>query len=1075
MKTSSKKYRPLMVLTTVNENLAAKVVCKNVKDEIEIKDYQCGKYFTVGPQFADSIFSLSECLLDLEKKQHSLVIRGELIPGMDLSGPVTRTSYDIPSKGQKAYFRSAQGVQWICIDVDKMALPKEMDVNKHSEKVIRYIIKKLPKYFHDVTCHWQFSASAGVFKNGTVSLHLWFWLSRPVSDHEAKEWAMSVKEKESIIDISLYNPVQAHYTAAPIFKDGIDDPMAKRSGLLTEKADTVQFPAAGSFKEKPIKKYQSTGYQSGLSAGKNFDYWLKQVGDHPGGSGFHLPLLKAVWAYVGKHGKDTNKETLKKKLRATIKNADQSKHDTATIQERASDQHLDGLIDSAIQKLGDSKKTGKIAGVEPHYPPKDYLSPKEAQTLLGSHIVGFFDAKIDTAIKATAGLGKTSQLVSEYLPKQLYSTSFIEVYVPTHALASELAAQFSVGTLPSGWSGSLMKQMAPVVIRGRSHIDEQGNTLCKKSKLAGQLSAKGLKVFPRLCANHNESLRCPYYSECGYIKQFTCHEDMGVRIFTHPYLGLERGFLDKDMPKYAVIDESYFSALLEDEQISISHLLTSDVPDALSVEIDKALSEGRPLLKSLRDKFNDELMPLVSEAIKKTKPPKLAIHPNMDSKAQSSVLHDYKYRPDIEQLFKVLKTELKTGRSDSHGITRNGDKITVHHRKDISRFSDKKDGEEIHVPVLAIDADLDPEIHRTFFPDAACHEVNVERNCHVVQVHSTLNSKYSLSPPESAPPKAKESASKRINEINQLVKREAKNKKLLVVGPQDITGNPKQGKQSLISVPETSALAHFGAIRGVDAYKDKDTVIVIGRNQPSILDVEAIARALYFDSPEPLIFCDDWIVEPRGYTMRTGELVGVNVVVHPDPRVQRLLEHIREKESLQAIDRSRLVHSENIKRVILLSNLPLDLTVDELVSWKELMSGGGKLEQAWDQLNGVMPLSQTFLSKKFPQLFSTKDKAKGFLKKFSQKGGKPNNITISNSTLLSEYGYRLKGKAGKNIRCLSEYGPAQTKKELEKLHGIQIIKLKKLSGPSKPDSPPVTHHKSLPSWLRRDLAVGDVC
>ena len=48
---------------------------------------------------------------------------------------------------------------------------------------------------------------------------------------------------------------------------------------------------------------------------------------------------------------------------------------------------------------------------------------------------------------------------------------------------------------------------------------------------------------------------------------------------------------------------------------------------------------------------------------------------------------------------------------------------------------------------------------------------------------------------------------------------------------------------------------------------------------------------------------------------------------------------------LQAIDRLRLIHSEKRKMVYVLCSIPLDIQVDELVTWKQLtgdrrLSGG---------------------------------------------------------------------------------------------------------------------------------------
>jgi hypothetical protein len=57
------------------------------------------------------------------------------------------------------------------------------------------------------------------------------------------------------------------------------------------------------------------------------------------------------------------------------------------------------------------------------------------------------------------------------------------------------------------------------------------------------------------------------------------------------------------------------------------------------------------------------------------------------------------------------------------------------------------------------------------------------------------------------------------------------------------------------------------------------------------------------------------------------------------------MEQIREAEMVQAIDRLRLIHSPRKKEVCILCNIPLDIPVDELVTWRELV-GDGRLTKA---------------------------------------------------------------------------------------------------------------------------------
>lgn len=191
-----------------------------------------------------------------------------------------------------------------------------------------------------------------------------------------------------------------------------------------------------------------------------------------------------------------------------------------------------------------------------------------------------------------------------------------------------------------------------------------------------------------------------------------------------------------------------------------------------------------------------------------------------------------------------------------------------------------------------------------------------------------------------------------------------------------MTGNPRKDVLSAITVPANVDLAHFNAIRGMDRWKNVDAIVVIGRNQPPLEEVEAITRSVFLTDDTALQFADDWTTEERGYRMRDEKArIGVDVVAHPDTRVQSVLEQLREHESQQAIDRLRLVHAEKPKRVYIVCNVPLDIEVDHLVSLDEMMNGGSRIEQAWNQLDGVMPMKPDWLATRFPDLWKSSDAA----------------------------------------------------------------------------------------------------
>lgn len=84
-----------------------------------------------------------------------------------------------------------------------------------------------------------------------------------------------------------------------------------------------------------------------------------------------------------------------------------------------------------------------------------------------------------------------------------------------------------------------------------------------------------------------------------------------------------------------------------------------------------------------------------------------------------------------------------------------------------------------------------------------------------------------------------------------------------------------------------------------------------------------------------------------------------------DQRIEALHAQIRDAETMQAIGRLRLVHTPYRKRVFLLSNLPVEIPVDELVSFDELMPDRLELEL---MRKGNIPLTPLGLLKMRPDL-----------------------------------------------------------------------------------------------------------
>ena len=626
-------------------------------------------------------------------------------------------------------------------------------------------------------------------------------------------------------------------------------------------------------------------------------------------------------------------------------------------------------------------------------------------------------------IKAAAGLGKTSRLVS-LLDNTLYGK--VEVYVPTHELGEQISASLEVAF------------QHRVVIKGRSQPSPRGGRMCAKHKQAELLSEKGYPVYPVLCAKrddrgHVES--CEHYENCQYIAQFTGPER--IFIYTHASLPLERGPLEDELPQLAVIDESFFRSCIEIFTVPLADML-SQPPGSASEKVCAALVDmlksGKQVLYTIK---TEDLETPLQAAIDEHKPTLPHFSPYWSERKQKRTLAHLAPRPRIRELLETLQGELATGRHDSHAVMfeERTKTVRVHRRRPITRFSGGKHG----CDVLILDADADLLLVRRWFPDATLESIPAERKAHVVQCTTTRCSTTSLVPDRNADPTYKAAAQRRLEDLQLLINRKAADgRRVLVVGPQAITGNANSNVPALVSVPPGSELAHFGAIRGVDRWKGFDAAIIVGRNQPPLTAVEALARAIWFDDPQPLVFSEDWTLEKRGYRLRGAPApLGIEVQVHPDRRVQAVLEQLRESESTQAVDRLRLIHAQKAKEIVLLSNIPLDIDVDELRSWDDIIHGS-RLQQAWSRVDGVLPLAPNWLSKHFSDLWPTEDAAEVDVRRMEKNADFANRLLLAKPKLLAVH-YRVRGQK-RHSRAISVLSLGQTQSKLsDLLGGLPVI------------------------------------
>ncbi len=133
-------------------------------------------------------------------------------------------------------------------------------------------------------------------------------------------------------------------------------------------------------------------------------------------------------------------------------------------------------------------------------------------------------------------------------------------------------------------------------------------------------------------------------------------------------------------------------------------------------------------------------------------------------------------------------------------------------------------------------------------------------------------------------------------------------------------------------------------------------------------DIGQQARALFGNSGNPLAYDDlenppsdqveYWLSNRSPHTPAV-----ITIPSFSDPRIEAVQKQIRDAETVQAIARLRLVWADYKKRVFLLSNLPVEMPVDHLIEYNDLMPERLEMELI---KKGDLPLTPIGLEKMRP-------------------------------------------------------------------------------------------------------------
>ena len=734
----------------------------------------------------------------------------------------------------------------------------------------------------------------------------------------------------------------------------------------------------------------------------------------------------------------------------------------------------------------------KIKTIVPYYetpnrPPR--LDPEDGHKQINDAVIDWIEGNEDMAIKSDAGSGKSEAAWKEVLyPDRFYrGVHTLHYLVGTHALGEDLKQ--TILTTPG------YKDLDVIVVKGRTQFrqDKPEEHFCTYAgvetkngrNLLDAMSSRGLSITQHLCKmdfDDGTDLRCDHWNECnykgGYWSQFK--NDYDVVILTHDALinyRSEGTFADPDM---VIIDESFWNKFHAKATFTLDQLMQykneffpnkkgefSPVDDfGIITTVIKAIDERQLILKTLREKLKERD---IREAVKiagKWQRNASNIVPGMNGSAALQALDDTPYKPPIHRFFKAIKEEWNSPHDDFIKILYNTNGFQIFYLKELQQYE--------KVKKLILDADYEPYfVNQIFGKEIPFKEIRFKHQGYSIQVKSSTSAKSKfLDKDGECSTKEKQHC---IDQVNQLAQR------FSFFGSGLIVTYKRIEDLGLIQLPDGWDIEHFGNFRGINTHNDKKFVIIAGRNEPKVKEVEDHARCFLSPTEVPLQTMAELTTTPeeahkfsdekRGYTMRDGsQSAPIKTSYHPDKRVDRVLKQIRECETVQAAARIRDVYQSD-KIIINLSSVPVDMEIDLAIGWRELMDFN-----VYEQLlqeDGIVSFNAKYLCKRCPEKFFTENAAKQY--KFKRLKGYCFLLVIINRKETPFRTLDFKGLDKKNwSECITCFQGDETQGWLENILNYEIeLKEDRLEQAKKtPASSPLENEQILPLPLPEKCLCG---
>ena len=622
--------------------------------------------------------------------------------------------------------------------------------------------------------------------------------------------------------------------------------------------------------------------------------------------------------------------------------------------------------------------------------------------------------------------------------------------------------------------------------RGSLDPDQPDETMCRLPDTAQRLAEKGVSVSKALCD------KCPFANVCGYLRQ---EEEIarlaaapeGVVIFApHDYAFLPLpGFVEPDL---AIFDERPRDSGVGDD-VGLSF---DDLSETLRSATTNAYEEAdaqaanlrfiRPLQVALRDAGRDHpgriLAALRDRGIDrdhitgaiaglKDFQDRETAHAMRDALAQWDFSgrsfnlqnrleqeiekREGKITRDLQTIFEALLIEIDKDRDQTVAITV-GD-VTRNGRTSKGVIAVKLKRLRLgRIPFLHLDGTGDHRLAQAIFGAMDHEHHRVERSPagrgdRIVQVVGTDFHNAGLIGGRKGKDGKVEPYTGHWADYYDAQRRDVK--KIIAEHPGALVVGNKRVIEALNPEKNGAHKAHFGAIRGYNTWEQIDTVLIVGREQPSPAAVERIARAYaaHGDADFESLGSNPYPETTRGIRKRDGTGHPVKVAYHPNTWAERVLRSIRDTEIEQAIDRIRPIFKDRAIKIVLLSPVAVDLTVDQVTSWSDFRQGGSRIERALKTAR-VVPLSGREAARLLPGIWGDEKTARRdfkdarFLRQILNRDTYLQFAALFPGTVAT---YRVDAKSAREQTALIAAPPHEARAVLEALTGrlreFEVVKV----------------------------------